>query len=192
MQIFLRCFIPLFVAMDIIGNLPVYMALTTDMPQASARKVARLAGLTATVVGLLFLWFGRQMLASLHVSPADFKIAGGAVLFIIAVSGVMHDEPQHKGVLKEQVGVVPIGVPLMVGPATLVTLLLLGDMYPTWAAMLGLISNVALSIVVFHFSKLWAQLIHVNVLRAISKVVHFFLAAIAVMMMRVGLTEIFG
>ena len=190
MQIFVLCFIPLFVAMDVIGSFPIYIGLTSDMTQSESRKVARLAALTALIVGLLFIWFGNQIFQLLHVSTADFKIAGGLVLFIIAVTGILHDQPRHAGVVKEHVGIVPIGVPLMVGPATLVTLLLLDGLYPTWAVAAGLLANVFLSLIVFHFSTIWTRVLHINTIMAISKVVHFFLAAIAIMMIRVGILEI--
>lgn len=190
MKTFILCFVPLFVAMDVIGNLPVFIAMTSDFTPAQNNKVVRLAGLTAVVVGLLFMLGGKTLFALLHVSPADFKIAGGLVLFIIAVSGVMYDDPPHAGVIKEHVGVVPIGVPLMVGPATLVTLLLLSDMYPVWAVSVGLIANIVLTLLIFRTSHLWEHLLHANGIRAISKVVHLLLGAIAVMMIRVGIMEI--
>lgn len=192
MKIFLACFVPLFVAIDIIGNLPIFITLTSDMARREVHKVVRMAGATALVVGLLFVLGGRQLFAFLHVSAADFKIAGGLVLFIIAVSGIMHDQASKSDVVKEHIGVVPIGVPLMMGPATLVTLLLLSDLYAMPYVVAGLVANIALSLVAFQFSRVWTAVLHVNGIRAISKVVHFFLAAIAIMMVRVGVTEIFA
>lgn len=192
MKPFWLCFIPLFVTMDVIGNVPIVISLTNDMTRRQVARVVRMAGVTALIVGLLFMWFGKQLLGVLHVSPADFKIAGGLVLFVIAVSGVLHEESRNAGVLKEHIGAVPIGVPLMVGPATLVTLLLLADLYPMWAVTSGLVMNVAISLLVFQFSRVLERVLHVNAIRAISKVVHFFLAAIAIMMVRVGVMEIMG
>ncbi len=191
MHTFLLCFLPLFVAMDIIGNLPVYMSLTSGLPHPAAHKVVRLAGITASIVGLLFIWFGGQIFTMLQISPDDFKISGGLVLFIIAVTGVLHDQPRHQGIVtQEHIGIVPIGVPLMVGPATLVTLLLLHDLHPSWAVVSGFLVNIALSLLVFHLSNVWENILQVNTIRAISKVMHFFLAAIAVMMIRVGIMDI--
>ncbi|MBI4238891.1 MAG: MarC family protein [Deltaproteobacteria bacterium] len=190
MKPFWLSFLPLFVAMDVVGNVPIVISLTSDMSRRQVARVVRMAGVTALVVGLLFMWFGKPLLAVLHVSPADFKIAGGLVLFVIAVSGVMHEESRNSGVLKEHIGAVPIGVPLMVGPATLVTLLLLADLYPMWAVTSGLVVNVAVSLFVFQFSRVLERVLHVNAIRAISKVVHFFLAAIAIMMVRVGIMEV--
>lgn len=190
MQTFFLCFIPLFVAMDVIGNLPVYIALTSQMTPQQSAKVGRLAGLTALTVGLLFMWCGRGIIALLHVEPADFKIAGGAVLFLIAVSGVLHDQPRHHAVRKEHVGIVPMGVPLMVGPATLVTLLLLADMHANLMVGLALVANIAFTMLCFRMSRCWNRLLHVDGMRAVSRVVHFFLASVAVMMIRVGILEI--
>lgn len=187
---FIQCFVPLFVAVDVIGNLPIFTALTADMNRADVRKVVRLAGLTATIVGLLFMLGGRQLLGFLQVRPPDFKIAGGLLLLMIAIVEVLKDEPEHANVVQQQVGVVPIGVPLMVGPATLVTLLLLSDAHPPLAVAGGLILNIALSLVVFLNCHWLVRVLHLNGIRAISKIVHFLLAAVAVMMIRVGVTEI--
>jgi multiple antibiotic resistance protein len=138
------------------------------------------------------MWFGHQLLGALNISAADFKIAGGLVLLIFAINGILHDAPRHSGIVKEHVGVVPIGVPMMVGPATLVTLLLLADLYPAWAVSSGLVVNILLSLVIFRTHRLWERIFHANGIRAISKIVHFFLAAIAVMMIRVGIMEVLG
>lgn len=190
MKDFIRCFVPLFVAIDMIGNLPIFLALTADMNRQEVRKVVRLAGFTAVLIGLLFMLGGKQLFAILHVSSADFKIAGGLVLFIIAVSGVLHDEPEHARVVKEQIGVVPIGIPLMVGPATLVTLLLLNELYPFPAVAGGLVANIAITLGMFLTGPVWQRLLPINCIHAISKVVHFLLAAVAIMMIRVGITDI--
>lgn len=190
MNTFLLCFIPLFVAMDVIGNLPVYMSLTSHMSKDERRPVLRMAGLTATVVGLLFMWGGSHVLEVLSVSPADFKIAGGIVLLMIAIGGVLHDDARHSGVRNEHIGVVPLGVPLMVGPATMVTLLLLAELHSTSMVSLALFANILISVVLFRFSRFWERLLHENGIRAISKIVHFFLVAIAVMMIRVGVVDI--
>jgi len=181
-------FIPIFVAIDVFAILPLFVSLTIGIPD-SRRLVIRDSIFTAVIVGLFFVALGEAIFNILGITQDDFKIAGGLVLLIFAVLEIMRrDEERRKPM--GRVGVVPIGVPLIVGPAVLTTLLVLADHYGIIPTIISFILN--LFIVWFFFSK--AERI-INFFGkggviGISKVMALLLASIAVMMIRLGITNI--
>src|SRR4030066_861827 len=78
-------FVPLFVAMDAVGNLPVFLALTQKGTAAHRKKTANLATLTAFGVGLVFVAIGKAIFSLLGIEVADFLMAGGIILLIVAI-----------------------------------------------------------------------------------------------------------
>jgi len=187
MRTFLLCFIPLFVAVDIIGNVPLYLSLTSGMPKEHRTKVIWQAGWTALVISLIFMLAGKWIFTFLNITPSDFKIAGGLILLFIAVTGILPFEHSEK---YEGVGIVPLGVPLMMGPAALTTLLILVDLHPVYWVASALIVNIVISLIAFYYSWVIVKGLGVNGMKACSKVISLFLAAIAIMMIRVGIQTI--
>ncbi len=190
MEEFWLCFVPLFVAVDAIGVLPLFLSLTQDMDQALRARVIRQSVLTALAVALAFLFVGRQVLGLLHIRIEDFMVAGGVLLFVISLTDILAGEKTRRRVDPQTLGAVPLGVPLIAGPAVLTTSLLLLNQhgpYPTAAAVLA---NVVLAGVVFRFAGALHRLLGEAGSRTVSKIASLLLAAIAVMVVRRGLTEI--
>lgn len=186
---FLKFFIPLFVAIDAPGNIPVFLGLTEGMTKTQRIRVVWQACLTAFVVAVVFVAAGKIILDFLHVTTSDFKVAGGAVLFVLAVRWVMpHTRPEEP---RPNVGAVPLGVPVFVGPAALTTLLMQMEKFAhiRWVFP-SLVANIGIMWLSCRFSGYVANVMGVNGMRAFAKVVNLFLAALAVMMMRRGLEEI--
>lgn len=184
MRTFLLCFIPLFVAVDTAGNIPLFLGLTEGMSSKKRKKVIWQACWTALVVSLIFILLGKWIFTFLNITTSDFKIAGGLILLFIAVTGILPFSHSEK---LEGVGVVPLGVPLMMGPAALTTLLIQVDLYPVLWVTTALITNIIISFFAFFYSCPIARVFGINGMKALSKVISLFLAAIAVMMIRVGI-----
>jgi len=187
MRAFLLCFIPLFVAVDTPGNIPLFLGLTEGMSPSARRKVIWQACWTALIISFVFILLGKWIFTFLNITASDFKIAGGLILLFLAVTGIL---PISRHERYEGVGVVPLGIPLMVGPAALTTLLIQADLYPVWWVASALAVNIIISFFAFFYSWRIAKAFGLNGMKAVSKVIHLFLAAIAVMMIRVGLQEI--
>jgi len=188
-ETFFRAFIPLFVAVNAIGILPLYMNLTEELPIQEKAVLVKNATLTAFAVGITFLTCGKLVFIFLGISEDDFRIAGGIVLLVISVSDLLFSTLQKRRQPGSDVGVVPIGIPLMVGPAALTTLLILNDTYGFLYAASALLINLIIVWFIFHKSDLLVKVIGVTGSRAIGKIMALFLGAIAVMMIRVGLTN---
>ena len=184
---FLQAFIPLFVAIDPIGLAAVFLGLSQGVPEATRKKIANQATWTAGVVALLFLFLGQSIFAALGITSSDFQIAGGLILFVLAARDLVQSAAEPAVKLADDFGVVPLGMPLIAGPASITTLILLAQTLGTNVALLALAANLVLVVLAFAFSDQLARLIGATGLRAISKIVSMLLAAIAVSMIRHGL-----
>jgi multiple antibiotic resistance protein len=183
---FLQAFISLFVAIDPVGLAAVFLALGRDATPAFRHRIAWQATVTGGVVALGFLFLGKSVFAAVGVSVKDFQIAGGLILFILAA----RDLTQAEGApmkLPEDFGIVPLGMPLIAGPALITTLLLLVQTQGMPVTLVALAANLVLIILAFVGSDWLGRTIGQMGLRAISKIVSMLLAAIAVAMIRRGL-----
>ncbi|MCX6122606.1 MAG: MarC family protein [Ignavibacteriales bacterium] len=186
-KIFILSFIPIFVAIDVLGLVPIFLSLTSNMKLPEKKKLITEATFTALAVSLVFLFGGRMIFNFLGITENDFRVGGGIVLLVLAVvdltvTGEKSREPQTS------VGVVPIGIPLIIGPAVLTTLLIVVDSYGYLAAVVGLLANLFLVWVIFRKSDYIIRVMGEAGSKAFAKVAALFMAAIAIMMIRIGLT----
>jgi multiple antibiotic resistance protein len=189
LKILPNTFIPLFVATNIFMLLPIFISITKEMTKVKRKVVVRDSILTAIIVSFLFIALGELIFRILGITTDDFKIAGGTVLLVFAVRDLVHSgEERIKPDIK--VGVVPIGVPLIVGPAVLTNILLLVNLYGIVPTVISLILNLLI---------VWISLINAEgIIRivgrggiiGIAKVMALLLASIAIMMIRIGVVNI--
>ena len=180
-------FLPLFVAMDAVGTLPILLNLTQDIKPRERTKAIRIALLTGLIMGLGFLFIGKGILLVLNIEPADFLVAGGLILIVLAIKDLTTGKMMETPSKNEMIAVVPIGTPLLVGPAVLTTLLLVIDQYHITIVLLAFILNLAIAWLVFSLANRLASFLGVGGLKGVSKFVSLLLAAIGVMMIRRGI-----
>jgi multiple antibiotic resistance protein len=194
LQEFGLTFVPLFVAMDAIGVLPILLPLTVDMKSAERKHVIRLALITALGLGLGFLVIGKGILLFVGIKVADFLVAGGIILFILAVRDIITGKMVSDGDFKGTgiVGAVPLGTPLVVGPAVLTTLLILIEQHPIYMVLIAFIINLAIVWLLFAQVNRVMGFLGQAGARVTSKIIGLFLAAIAIKMVRQGIIEILG
>lgn len=183
---FVQAFIPVFVAIDPVGIAAIFLGLGQGVAHEQRQRIARQATVTGGAVALLFLFLGSTIFKALGISGSDFQIAGGLILFILAARDLTHSaaEPEK---LPSDFGVVPLGMPLIAGPALIATLLVLAETAGVRMALAALVANLALVVLAFTFSDALGRRIGTTGLRAISKIISMLLAAIAVNMIRRGL-----
>ncbi len=182
-------FVPIFVAVDALGMIPVFLALTPGLDLAEKRKVVFSSMLTALAVAVLFLFVGRLVFSWLGITISDFLVAGGAILFILSIRDLLMFEKISVAPDKS-LGVVPLAVPLIVGPAVLTTSLVLLNSFGFLPTLFSLVINILLCGVILHFSNNLSRLLGEAGSNTVSKISNLFLAAIAVMLMRKGIFEI--
>jgi len=185
---FLQAFIPLFVAIDPIGLAAIFLGLGQNIAPERRQKIADQATWTGGLVALGFLFLGQSVFKALGISVNDFQIAGGLILFLIAAKDLI--QPATEGEkLSEDFGVVPLGMPLIAGPASITTLLVLAQNQAIGLVitLVALAVNLALVVFALHYSEWFGRKIGPTGMRAISKIISMLLAAIAVSMIRQGL-----
>lgn len=212
---FLLIFVPLFVVIDPAGTLPLFLALTGPQPERRRREIARRATLVAMLVGVSFVIVGQAIFTLLGVRFADFQIAGGILLVILAILDLLStskpavDErklEEASDAPADTISVVPLAVPLIVGPATMTTSLLLVSTYsPRYEAVYGgslgavivvtmvcaaLVLNLLILFLAMRHSAVIERIVGRNVMLVINKIVMILLAAIAVSLIRQGVVTI--
>ena len=116
--------IALFVVIDPIGNIPLFIAFTKKLEKAEHKTVSKTAILTAAALLLLFGVAGTQILQLFGITIFSFMIAGGTLLFIIAIELLTYGEWRFAGSVKEEIGVVPIAFPLLAGPGSITAVII--------------------------------------------------------------------
>ena len=179
-------FVPLFIVIDALGILPFLVSINEEMVAWERRKMINVAIITATAVGLAFLFFGKLILQALDISVGAFAIAGGIILLIFSIrymtTGHMVD-----AVKEEMVAVVPIGTPLTAGPATITTLLLLATQFPLYMVLVSFALNMVIAWCIFIAGNRISRFLGKGGLRAFSRIFSLLLAAIAISMVIQGL-----
>jgi multiple antibiotic resistance protein len=189
LKILPNTFIPLFVATNIFMLLPIFISITKEMTKVKRKVVVRDSILTAIIVSFLFIALGELIFRILGITTDDFKIAGGTVLLVFAVRDLVHSgEERIKPDIK--VGVVPIGVPLIVGPAVLTNILLLVNLYGIVPTIISLILNLLIIWVSLINAERIISIVGRGGIIGIAKVMALLLASIAIMMIRIGVVNI--
>ena len=122
---FWLCFVPLFVAVDALGVLPIFASLVGAAEDGRVRRLIRTSVITAFGVAIPFIFLGEWVLRLLGITVADFMIAGGLILLVLSVRDLLSTAKRSIAADVEELGPVPLGVPLIVGPAVLTTIMLL-------------------------------------------------------------------
>lgn len=183
---FVLAFVSLFIVIDPVGNLAFILSLSEGMTTRERRRVIHIAAVTAVGVGLVFLFFGQFILNVMGISVGSFAIAGGFILLALSIRYLMTGNmvEVHR---QEMIAVVPIGTPLLAGPATVATLLLLATQFELLLVLAAFVINMFLAWIAFLLGNYIVRLVGRGGLRAISNVFNLLLAAIAVAMIIRGL-----
>jgi multiple antibiotic resistance protein len=188
MKEFLLAFVPIFVAVDAFGLLPIFLNLTDGLAGAARKKIVLQSFLTAVGVAVTFVFLGKAVFRLMGITVHDFMVAGGVLLFAISAVDLIRERKFTRHI--DTVGAVPLGTPLIVGPAVLTTSLMLVDVYGLAATLLSLVVNIVLACVVLSGAGAIEKVLGHAGSKAVSKVASLILAAIAVMMIRKGLMGI--
>ena len=190
MKVFFLCFVPFFIAVDAIGVLPIYLGLTDGLNSKHKKRIIIQSLITASIVAVAFLLAGPLLLRLVGVGVSDFMVAGGILLLVISLSDLLTGEKRQRIIDAETIGAVPIGVPLITGPAVLTTSILLAHEYGIIPTILALLANVLIVGIVFFMGSAIERFLGQAGSKTVSKVASLFLASIAVMLIRRGILEI--
>ena len=180
-------FIPLCVAFDALGLLPLFWGLSEGIPAEQRRQAIHKAAFISAFIGPAFLLVSEWIFKVLGIQLADMMVAGGTILFMLAMSDLLHIENRTER-SADALGVVPLAVPLIVGPAVLTTLLLLRQHYGVWLTWSAFNVNVLLTWCLLLSAEHVARWLGREGARVVSKVASLVLAAFGVMLVREGIS----
>jgi len=194
-RIILEDIITLFAIVNPVGNIPLFIEITSSMSKEQRMKTFNIATLTGFILLLVFSAIGQQVLEKVfHISLNDLKIAGGLVLLTISIKSIVFGriaKGEIHGLSVSDIGAVPLAFPLLVGPGALVTTVLILQRQ-------GFVISILIVLVVFIL--VWLVLKFIAPLfkllgdvgsKVFSKVMYIFLAAIAVRFIMNGVMNYF-
>ncbi|MEW5758148.1 MAG: MarC family protein [Candidatus Omnitrophota bacterium] len=188
-KIYILAFIPIFVAMDALANVPLFIALTEGLSSKRRHRVIVKSISTAGILAILFMFIGRLIFKVLGITNSDFQIAGGILLFVIAGKMLLVGKTKHafSSGSDKDISVFPLGTPLITGPAVLTMTLMILDKYGIVPTFTALVLNLFICAVSFRFSDFIIKVMGYDGSQAFSKIADILLAAIAVMLVREGI-----
>ena len=184
----------LFLILDPLGNIPVFLGLLKPLPEARRRIVLARELLIALVVLLAFMWGGKYVLDAMHLRQESVSIAGGIVLFLIGLKMIF---PSSEGMFGEvpdgEPFIVPMAIPLVAGPSGMAAVMLLGSQDPgrmgDWTLALVL-AWLGTAVLLFSATYLY-KVLGMRVLVAVERLMGMLLVAISVQMLLDGVATYF-
>jgi len=210
LEVFLAALVTFFVVIDPPGVTPMFSTLTQAMPAAMRRRMAWKSVSIAAGILLGFAFGGEWVLDKLHVSLDAFRIAGGLLLFLIALDMLFETRTQRRQarnarVIEEQrahpgehddISVFPLAIPLIAGPGSIASIMLLFAQHADWtlrgAVLAGAAVNLALTLAVFLIAARVSQLMSATLAAIVTKVFGILLAAVAAQFTVDGIKSAFG
>ena len=192
MDAYLESFLPLFVAINLPGILPLFIGLTEGFAPDVRRRLIVMAGTTAFAVSLLILFAGQIIFQTLGITVNDLRVGGGLILLILSITDLIFSDLKRRAPSGDrpdeaELAVVPLGIPLTIGPAAITTILVSQQSFGYLPTLVSLIANLGLVMLAFLFGPTLMQKLGTSTSKAVAKVASLFLAAIAVAMIRAGI-----
>jgi|YelNatPaOPRAMG01_1025707.scaffolds.fasta_scaffold05222_10 multiple antibiotic resistance protein len=185
----LLAFIPIFVAIDIFGLLPIFISLTSNYTTRQNAIIVKQSTITAFLVSIAFIAVGKLVFNALGITIADFQIAGGILLLILSINDIIYPNRPTR-TPSSALGIVPIGIPLITGPAVLTTSILSLDLYGVGPTLFSLTINMLIVYFVLSKASAIVRIVGQGGTMAIGKVASILLASIGVMLVRMGIESI--
>jgi multiple antibiotic resistance protein len=183
--------IALFVVIDPIGNIPLFIAFTKKLQKAEHKTVSKTAILTAAALLLLFGMAGTQILQLFGITIFSFMIAGGTLLFIIAIELLTYGEWRFARGVKEEVGVVPLAFPLLAGPGSITAVIISYQTSGFFITFSSIIIVMAITYVILRMVNPIYKVLGNRGSMIVSRVFAVIIAAIAVEYIVKGIKNLF-
>jgi multiple antibiotic resistance protein len=186
--------ITLILVMDPLGNIPMFLSVLHSVPVKRRRAIVLRETFIAFIILMVFLFFGKYILASMNISGPALSIAGGIILFLIALKMIFPAEETDKRT--QQIAepfIVPLAIPLVAGPSALAFVMLLANQAPQhiWLWALALFIAWLFSTIVLVFADYLRKILRDRGLLAIERLMGMILTTMAVQMFLTGVQEFF-
>lgn len=201
--IFLQFFLGLVAAVNPVGIMPIFVSLTSHMTPDEKKKTARTANVAVAVILITALLGGQMLLDMFSISLDSFRVAGGLLLLSIAfsmMSGKLGEDKQNKQekseyISREQIGVVPLAMPLMAGPGAISSTIVYGSRYPAMMDTAGIILTILVfsvaSWLLFRSAPYIVRLLGQTGINVITRIMGLILGALGIEFITNGLRSLF-
>ncbi len=185
--------ITLLLVMDPLGNIPAFLSVLNHVPIAKRRNIILRETFIALIILVLFLFFGQYILEGMNISQPALEIAGGIILFLIAVRMIFpHEDHEEKPRKLADPFIVPLAVPLVAGPSTMTIVMLLAKQAPydmtRW--FIALLIAWSISTIVLVFADYLRKVLGERGLLAIERLMGMILTTMAVQMFLSGFEQV--
>lgn len=189
---YFTAFFSLFVIMDVFGVLPLFLILSEKLPKEKRVKAANKTLAVAAILLAVFILGGMNVLKFFSISLPSFQVAGGLILFIIGIKTVLGLKlgAQQKHVQLYEFTAVPMATPLIVGPGTITTLIILIGEYGHFLVALAALLNLFIFWIVFHKANFIYKILGHQGIEVISRIMGLIFTAIAVEFIKEGLAAL--
>ncbi|MDC0460838.1 MarC family protein [Candidatus Pelagibacter sp.] len=200
LEIFLQYFVLYFVVIDPIGTTPLFLVVTKGLNAQDKNKVAFEGVLIATIVLLFFAFFGNYVLKYLGISFPAFTIAGGVILFLIALEMLFDIRSERKkrsiNDKRDKISIFPIAIPLLAGPAAITSVILTisqaeGSYSLLIINIICLISVMLVSFIILRVFTKFQKFINEKIINIFSRVIGIILAALSIQYILDGIKSFF-
>ncbi len=186
---FISALLMLFIVLDAPGNAPLFYFFTKDLEPWRRIRIIRQSIFVAALILIVFAVFGDYILSYFGITVNDFRIAGGIILFIYAVLGILgHTEAETiKG---EEVAVVPLATPLLAGPGAITIVIYLKYSTGLLITLSSIIINILVSWILLENGGKLLDLLGKQGSTVLSKIFAILLAAYSIAMIREGILSL--
>ena len=200
LELYIQSFIVYFVVVDPLGNGPIFLSLTQSQNTKEKIQTSIEAILIATVILIAFSFIGKFILSYLSISLASFRIAGGLILFIIALEMLFNKRQQRKEQIvndaKEKVSIFPLAIPILSGPAAITSVIVImsefGDNFiKQFVSIASLVSVMTITLIFFIIISKSGEFLNKKFINVFSRVIAIILAALSVQYIIDGILEVF-
>ncbi len=175
----------MFIVMDSLGNIPIFYSMLGNLNEKIKHDRIKKIIIASSIILIFFLMFGNLILSFFNITLSDFKLAGGIILFIIALKfilGIRILEHQKN----HSFAIVPIATPLIVGPGVITTVIILTNIYGFFITLIASLLNLALTLLILKKSQFLFTFLGKQGSDILSRIMGLILAAIAVNFIKAG------
>ncbi len=199
-EVFIQSFVLYFVVIDPIGNTPIFMSITQSQNEKEKKQTAIEAVIIATIILILFSIIGQFILSYLNVSLESFRIAGGIILFLIAIEMLFNKRQTRKEKIilqtADKLSIFPLAIPILAGPAAITSVIVIATKYKNdltlqSISLFGLVCVMIMTLLFFLLLAKSDKFISKNIANVTSRVIAIILAALSVQYIIDGLLEVF-
>lgn len=188
--LFTEAFVLLFAVIDAVGTVPIFIGLSEGFPD-HRKRIVRQAVVISTAILVVFALFGWLIFEIFGITINDFRIAGGIILFVVAVDHLRGGDERTRGLEPSDIAAFPLATPLLAGPGAISTVIIISaDPYSPFLALLVIVCNALLAYLILSGSDWVSRFFGANGTVALSRITALLIAALAISFVVTGISNI--